>query len=435
MIKRIFWSIFSVAIAGFVLCLAAASGLKDGPLIILALVMLVASGIMAYAMARKLVRPINSIDLENPGSTGVYPELEPLLMRLGHQNALIDRQMNELRRQQQEFRAITDNMSEGFILIDTSCRILSYNASARRLIGSIPITAQDSIFHESAETALSGRHNERSVELDGRVYQILANPVEAHGGVSGAVLVCLDITEKAQRDAMRHDFSSNVSHELKTPLTSIYGISEIMMNGIVRPEDVSTFAKSIHDESGRLITLINDIIRLSQLDDCTFVSERQIVDLYDVCSDVVRRLEPVAAERNIKIDLLGLSVTVLGLPSILDEMVYNVCDNAIKYNVEGGSVSVLVSIRDGSPIISVKDTGIGIPQEHIDRVFERFYRVDKSHSKAIGGTGLGLSIVKHGAAYHGADVSIESRPGAGTTVTIKFNERESDKKKQEDNSI
>ncbi|MGM9522016.1 MAG: sensor histidine kinase [Oscillospiraceae bacterium] len=411
-----------MAAVNFLLCLAASFGLPPKMIIPIASILLVLSALLAYIMAKGIVAPFNRIDLENPEDEHSYPEILPLTNRLSHQNVLISRQMDELRRQQREFRAITDNMAEGFVLIDTNGNILSYNSSAQRLMGSVPSSglSGSGFFRESAELALKGQHNERIVKLDGRVYQILANPVEVGGEISGAVMVCLDITEKAQREAMRHDFSSNVSHELKTPLTSIYGISEIMMNGIVKPDDVASFAKSIHDESGRLITLINDIIRLSQLDDGSFTIDKEEVDLYYLAEEVVKRLSIVAAERGIKISLDGEPVKVRGIQAILDEMIYNICDNAIKYNVENGSVNVTVAVRSGHPVVSVTDTGIGIPREHIDRVFERFYRVDKSHSKAIGGTGLGLSIVKHAAAYHGADIAIKSDPGKGTTVTVTF---------------
>ena len=240
------------------------------------------------------------------------------------------------------------------------------------------------------------------MESGGRIYQLFANPVAVGGTVSGAVLLILDVTEREQRDAMRREFTSNVSHELKTPLTSIYGISEIMMNGIVKPQDMEGFAKNIHDESGRLITLIEDILRLSQLDEGTQESQQEDTDLYNIAQEVVGRLLRVAEKCGVVLTISGESAPMRGIPSILSEMVYNLCDNGIKYNKAGGMVQVDVSHRDGHVVLTVQDTGIGIPPEHQDRVFERFYRVDKSHSKAIGGTGLGLSIVKHGAAYHGA---------------------------------
>lgn len=419
--KRIFWSILSVGIIFFALCILAALGMNVTLLIVLASVLLALSAIIAYVLSRRIVKPLSQIDLENPEGSVKYEELTPLITRLTNQDMLISRQMDELRRQQREFRAITDNMAEGFILVDNSLKLLSYNSSAKKLMSSTGDNAQNlDIFKESAEKAVAGQHNERTVTLDGHVYQILANPVEVEGEISGAVLVSLDITEKAQREQMRHDFSSNVSHELKTPLTSIYGISELMLNGIVKSEDIPSFAKNIHDESGRLITLINDIMRLSQLDDNSFAEERVPVNLSSIAEDIINRLRPVASERGITMELISSNVTIMGIPAILDEMIYNLCDNAIKYNVDGGWVKVAIAPSGEHPYVTVSDSGIGIAREHIDRVFERFYRVDKSHSKEIGGTGLGLSIVKHGAAVCGADVSIMSTPGKGTTVKITF---------------
>ena len=417
--KRIIWSILLTAAAGFGIGLAAYLGADRTLILILSIGLMLAAILLAGAVAAYILRPLSGLDLEKPGEARRYRELEPLLSRLTRQGQLIDLQMDDLRRSQEEFRAITDNMAEGFLLIDTNMNLLSYNASAQRMMGDEGLTASGPV-REAAEKALTGLHNEATLTVDGRVYQILANPVGAGDRVAGAVLVSLDITEKAQREAMRRDFSSNVSHELKTPLTSIYGISELMVNGMVKPEDVTSFAKSIHDESGRLITLINDIIKLSELDDYSFDMERADTDIHALAGDVIRRLSPVAAERGVTMTLRGSPAMVHGIPSILDEMIYNLCDNAVKYNVENGSVTVSAAVIGGRPVLSVADTGIGIPPEHIDRVFERFYRVDKSHSKEIGGTGLGLSIVKHGAAYHNAEVSVKSRVGHGTVVTITF---------------
>lgn len=419
MIKRIFWSILSAALAGLALAVAAALGLERGAVLVTAAALLVLAVIFASVVSRRIVKPLRELDIKDPDGASYYRELSPLVGRLTRQRQLIDQQTADLRRGQEELQAITDNMAEGFALVDENMELLSFNSSAERLMeaGTRKLSP---VFQETAGRALHGEHSEQTATLSGRVFQVLANPVETGGRVTGAVLVSLDITEKAEREAMRHDFSSNVSHELKTPLTSIYGISELMVNGMVKPEDISAFAKSIHDESGRLITLISDIIRLSQLDDGCVDMERSDVDLSETAKSVAARLGPQAAERGITVSVTGAPVTVFGIPSIIDEMIYNICDNAIKYNVEGGSVRVSTASIGGHGVVSVADTGIGIPPEHIDRVFERFYRVDKSHSKSIGGTGLGLSIVKHGAALHGADVSIKSRTGHGTTVTVTF---------------
>ena len=431
MINRIFWSIIIMAGLGLGLAVAAFLGVSMGTFIALALIYAAAAAVFASFAARKIVRPLRDLETGR-GAGGGYREISPLMDKLTRQSQLIDLQMSDLRRSQEEFRAITDNMAEGFALVDTELKLLSYNASARKLMNDEDSESLQ-VLERAARAALKGQHSEQEVEKDGRVYQVLANPVEAEGKITGAVIVSLDITEKARREAMRHDFSSNVSHELRTPLTSIYGISELMVNGMVKPEDVTAFAKNIHDESGRLITLINDIIKLSQLDEGVYEPERADVDLYETARSVVERLRPVGAARGIEFALNGVPAVVNGLPSVIDEMVYNLCDNAVKYNVENGRVLVNVFLHKGCPALSVSDTGIGIPKEHQDRVFERFYRVDKSHSKEIGGTGLGLSIVKHGAAVHGADVSIKSAPDRGTVVTVTFPKPEEPAENREEN--
>ncbi len=421
MIGAIIWSVLAVAVLGLGLALGAYFGLGLEAFIILSVVYALFAVVFANIAARRIVKPLKDFDPSKPGRS--YSEIAPLMDRITRQGQLIDLQMTDLKRSQEEFLAITNSMAEGFILVDPDMKVLSYNPSAKRIMaegdGEGEAVATDTI-KKAAREALTGEHTERTVDLDGHVYQILASPVESGGKITGAVILSLDITEKARREAMRHDFSSNVSHELKTPLTSIYGISELMVNGMVKPEDMKGFATSIHDESGRLIALINDIIKLSQLDDGVYDSERTDVDLYEAAKKVVERLTPVGAAKGVEIHLTGSSSQIMGVPSVIDEMIYNLCDNAIKYNVENGRVLVSVATIGGHPAIAVSDTGIGIPREHIDRVFERFYRVDKSHSKKIGGTGLGLSIVKHGAAVHNADVNIKSNPGRGTAVTITF---------------
>ncbi|MGM9652484.1 MAG: ATP-binding protein [Eubacteriales bacterium] len=383
---------------------------------------------LASGISARIVAPINEIDPENPDIDERYPEIAPLLHKISRQNELIRKQMADMKRHQEEFRAITENMDEGFILIDRKTDILSYNASALRLLGrehagdsgSVFALNRAPAFRAAVGEALSGRHNEKTLETDGRTYTLIANPVTENEQTDGAVIVILDVTEKRQREQMRREFTSNVSHEMKTPLTSIYGISEMLMNDLVKPEDVHRFAQSIHSESGRMISLIDDTIRLSQLDEESIPYERENVDLYSVAEETVARMRPEAAKRNISISLEGESHVINGIRTILGEIVSNLCDNAIKYNRDGGSVRVSVTKENGRVVLAVADTGIGIPKEHLDRVFERFYRVDKSHSREIGGTGLGLSIVKHAAAYHGAEVKIESRVGEGTTVRILF---------------
>ena len=383
---------------------------------------------LAGTISARIVAPINEIDPENPDIDERYPEIAPLLHKISRQNELIRKQLADMKRHQEEFRAITENMDEGFLLIDKKTDILSYNASALRLLGrgragengSVFALNRAPAFRAAVGEALSGRHNEKTLETDGRIYTLIANPVTENGQTDGAVLVILDVTEKRQREQMRREFTSNVSHEMKTPLTSIYGISEILMNGLVKPEDVHRFAEDIHKESGRMISLIDDTIKLSQLDEESIPYEREDVDLYAVAEETIARMRPEAAKHNVTLTLTGEPHVIRGIRTILGEIVSNLCDNAIKYNRDGGSVRVSVTKEGGKTVLAVADTGIGIPKEHLDRVFERFYRVDKSHSREIGGTGLGLSIVKHGAAYHGAEVKIDSTVGVGTTVKILF---------------
>jgi len=396
------------------------------PIAGLILLVLLLSAVLSSAISRKIVAPLNGIDPENPDIAGNYPELSPMLHKIRRQNELIGKQMSDLRRQREEFRAITENMDEGFILIDKKTEVLSYNAGAVRLLGresageGIFALERSPVYRAAVGEALTGRHNETTIESDDRICQLIANPVMVNGQPDGAVLVILDVTEKLRREQMRREFTANVSHELKTPLTSIYGISDMLMNHLVREEDIPGFATTIHKESGRLITLVEDIIKLGQLDEESIPYEREDVDLYALAAEVITRLMPGAQQRKITVSLEGTGRVIHGIRAILAEIISNLCDNAIKYNRDGGSVRVFVGEERGRTVLSVADTGIGIPPEHLDRVFERFYRVDKSHSRHIGGTGLGLSIVKHGAAYHGAEVRIDSRVDEGTQVRILF---------------
>ena len=398
------------------------------PLLLILTIAIVLSAILASRISRSIVKPINAINLEAPDVEGNYDEISPLLLRINRQNEQIKHQMEELRRQSEEFRLITENMSEGFLVVDAKTELLSYNSAALRLLGAGPVSGTPSVFtlnrgetfRHAVETALSGEHCEQSMTLGNAIYHVIANPVSHGGEPAGAVVVILDCTERELRDQMRREFTSNVSHELKTPLTSIYGVSEMIASGIVKQEDIRSFAQNIHDESGRLITLIEDIIKLSQLDENSIPSDPVPVDLYALAGSVMERLKSQAEARGIDMKLSGEPAVVQGIPNVLEEMLYNLCENAVKYNQDGGSVRVTVKDGNGRPAVTVTDTGIGIPHEHQARVFERFYRADKSHSKKIGGTGLGLSIVKHAAAYHGAAVRLESTEGQGTTVTVQF---------------
>ena len=399
------------------------------PILIILVLSLLLSAVLASRLSKGLIKPILSLDLEHPEDCETYDELTPLLSRLKRQNDTIQQQMNLLKQRQTEFAALTDNMSEGFLLLDRQGHVLSHNSGALRLLGveepegevNVLVLNREEPFRQAVDEALSGKRSQQMLHLNGRYCKLLANPVLADGKPAGAVLVLLDVTEQEQRDELRREFTANVSHELKTPLTSISGIAEIMQSGMVKPEDIQSFAGDIYQEAQRLIALVEDIIRLSRLDEGAERLEREPVNLLSVAQDVARRLDSAAQKAGVTLKVMGLSVEVRGIPSVLDEMVYNLCDNAIKYNHPGGTVNVTVApADDGSAEVTVEDTGIGIPVEDQSRVFERFYRVDKSHSKEIGGTGLGLSIVKHGASLHGAQIHMDSQVGRGTSVQLLF---------------
>ena len=352
----------------------------------------------------------------------------PLVKKIRNQHVLIKRQMTELKKNEEEFRAITSNMQEGFIIIDTKTLVLSFNNGIEKLFDVHDIKIGDSVFtinrsevfREVVEGSLVGKRGEGQLKYNGKIYQLYANPVFEDGNVRGSVLLIVDVTEKEKREELRREFTSNVSHELKTPLTSIFGISEIIMNGIVKPDDIPKFAKDIHNESGRLITLVNDIIKLSKLDEGAGFGDKQPVDIFKMAQDTITRLDSMAQERNITVKLTGEKTVMESIPAVADEIIHNVIENAIKYNKENGSVDVFAGKENGRITFRVKDTGIGIPDADINRVFERFYRVDKSHSRKIGGTGLGLSIVKHGVSFLGGELSIKSKVNEGTTITIVF---------------
>ena len=385
------------------------------------------SGGIAALVARAVVRPINAIDLRAPDIAESYGEIAPLLHRIKEQNAEISAQMAELSRSREEFTLITENMSEGFIITDSRTEVLSYNRAALEILGadggdgqtrSVLALNRSENFRRAVEKALSGSRCEQELTLGERVYQLISTPVRADGGVSGAVLIILDITEKESREELRREFTSNVSHELKTPLTTIYGIADMIVGGIVKPEDIGRFAGDIRDEAKRLIALIEDIIKLSQLDENTFTDTKERVDILSLAELAASRLKTAADSKHVTINVSGVRAEYTGMSSVLEEMIYNLLDNAVKYNREGGRADISVEDAPGSVTVTVADTGIGIPADSIGRVFERFYRVDKSHSRRIGGTGLGLSIVKHGAALHGGTVTISSAEGSGTTVKL-----------------
>ena len=381
-------------------------------------------------LTKKIVAPINRLDLDHPADNEIYDELSPLLGKISRQNEVIAQQMKSLREKQEEFTSITENMSEGFLVLDNNTDILSYNTSALRLLGAEAVPAESHVsalalnrsagFRSAVDGALAGKRSEQLVRQGGRCCQVMANPVLRDGEVEGAVVVILDITEREERENLRREFTANVSHELKTPLTSISGFAEIIKNGIVKPEDIPRFAGNIYEESQRLVTLVDDILNLSRLDEADVQLEREDFDLSSLARDVAGRLKASAKKNGVVITVIGDKAEINGVKSIVDEMVYNLVDNAVKYNKQNGRVTVTVDSSSDGTALTVTDTGIGIPQADVDRVFERFYRVDKSHSKEIGGTGLGLSIVKHGAAFHNAKVSLQSTEGEGTTVRLVF---------------
>lgn len=398
------------------------------PFLWVATLVLILCGVLSYRLARQITKPLNAINPDNPAPLPSYPELTPLFDKLREQNRTIGEQMNELQLRQREFTAITENMREGFLLVDCKMHVLSSNHSALEVLGGRELKpgcllydaeCSQEIF-DAVDTALSGSHAELLLTIDETSWQVLANPVVASGQVAGAVVLFMDVTEREQRERLRREFSANVSHELKTPLTSISGFAELMKEGLVPPEKIPEFSGDIYKESLRLIGLVNDIIQLSRLDENSTQFQRAPVDLYDLCAQSIERLSPVAARQSVTLALTGEHAEIEGVEQLLKEMIYNLLDNAIKYNVPGGSVTASVRKSAGRTILSVADTGIGIPYAHQPRVFERFYRVDKSHSKEVGGTGLGLSIVRHAAQYHGARLELKSQPGKGTTITVTF---------------
>lgn len=388
------------------------------------LVFTVSAGLSLRA-ARRILRPVNQMDLDHPERAKTYPELSPLVSRLQEQRQTIQEQIEELHTRQRELTTLTDNMTEGFLLLDKIGNVLTANASARLLIPDVALANKfdeyaDPVSVNVAKQALNGERAEALFTQNQRTWQLVGSPVRGRNKIAGAVLIWMDVTEREQRERLRQEFSANVSHELKTPLTSISGFAELMATGTVPPEKVAEFSTDILRETRRLIDLVQNIIKLSKLDENSQVFEWETLDLHELSEDVLDSLRSTAAQAGVSLNLEGDSALIKGVWALLNEMVYNLCDNAIKYNHPGGSVNVRTGLVDGAPFLQVSDTGIGIPEEEQDRVFERFYRVDKSHSKQISGTGLGLSIVKHGAQFHNAKLILESWQGVGTTVRLVF---------------
>ena len=393
------------------------------PVLWVFVLVLTLAGLLSSRAAKQIVQPINELNLDHPEQSPVYSELSPLVSRLQELRLTNDEQLEALHRRQKEFTALTDSMSEGFLLLDKSGTVHSANACARQLLPELDgddAVLTDAQTKAAAEAALSGSHRETELQKNGRSWQLIANPVRSHSVIVGAVLLWMDVTERTQRERLRQEFSANVSHELKTPLTSISGFAELMAQGDVPPDKVREFSSDIHREAQRLIALIEDILKLSKLDENASLPEKEPVDLYELSRDVLDSLNAVAAKQDVRLSLEGESGEITGVWQLLHEMVYNLCDNAVKYNRPGGSVTVTVKKLPTAVRLTVADTGIGIPPADQNRIFERFYRVDKSHSKRVGGTGLGLSIVKHGAMLHNAKLSLQSIPERGTSISLDF---------------
>lgn len=397
------------------------------PLLIVLIVALILSGLLARRLSRRIVDPLNSLDLEHPLDNDAYEELSPLLKRIHHQHVEIQTQLRELREKTDEFTQITGSMREGLVLLDEHGSILSINAAAQALFGAdAQCVGRDFLTIERSheistaiQAAAADGHSEVRAERAGRVYQFDISRITSDGKFLGTVILAFDITEQEFAERNRREFTANVSHELKTPLQGIIGSAELIENGMVKPEDLPRFVGHIHAEAARLVTLIDDIIRLSQLDEGDAMPTEP-VDLLAVSQEAAENLHDAAAARNVTVSVTGQPAVLPGVRRLIYEIVYNLCDNAIKYNRDGGRVDVTVAADAGGSSITVADTGIGIAPEHQGRVFERFYRVDKSHSKASGGTGLGLSIVKHAVQYHHGHIELESTPGTGTTIRVVF---------------
>ena len=397
------------------------------PILLVLAAALILSGVLAGRLARRITEPLNRLDLEHPLENDTYEELAPLLRRMEHQRRQIDQQMGELRQRSEEFDQITGSMNEGLVLLDEAGTILSINPAARRLldaaencVGQDLLTVdRDVTMSDALRQAAEQGHSEFRGERNGREYQFDVTRIQTEGRTAGTVLLVFDVTERAFAERNRREFTANVSHELKTPLQGIIGSAELLENGMVKQEDVPRFVGYIRSEAQRLVTLIGDIIRLSQLDEGEPMPTES-VELLAVAREAAENLRSAAEAKRVTVDVTGQPASVSGVRRLLYEIVFNLCDNAIKYNTDGGRVEVEVACEGGTAAVTVRDTGIGIPPEHQSRVFERFYRVDKSHSKASGGTGLGLSIVKHAVQYHHGAIQLKSEVGKGTEIRVTF---------------
>ena len=394
------------------------------PILVIIIVAFILAFVLASRLSKRIVEPLNRLNLDKPLENEEYDELAPLLRRINSQQGQLKQQAATLRQKQNELDTIVGSMQEGMVLLDRNGRILSVNHAAKSLLDAPAAGCGDLLLHVSRNPALQkavekaseGQSSAVRTELRGQIIQISAAPVMSEAGISGAAIVFFDITQREKAEQQRREFTANVSHELKTPLHAISGYSELLKCGIAKPEDMQSFGEKIYGETHRLIALVEDIISLSRLDEGGKELKWAEVDLYASAEKVVGSLADTAAACGVELTLEGGSSYVRGVPELIHGIIYNLCDNAIKYNRPGGKVTVTAAGRR----VTVEDTGIGIPQEHLDRIFERFYRVDKSHSKEVGGTGLGLSIVKHAAMIHKAKIDIKSTVGEGTTVSVTF---------------
>lgn len=398
------------------------------PVLLVSLVAVILALVLSSSVSKSVVRPLNELNLDEPLNNEGFDELSPLLRRIDSQQRQLKGQALELRQKQDEFLAVTSNMSEGLVLLNAGGTILSINNAALNILGADKSCVGEDILtvnrslemQKLLEQAKEGNRSETKLCLSGREYQLDASPIIGGGNTRGVALLLFDITERENAEQLRREFTANVSHELKTPLHSISGCAELMKNGMVRPEDTARFAGQIYSEAQRLIHLVEDIIHLSRLDEGAEDMQRERIDLYALSGSVIDSLGNEAKENKVSLELCGGPAYVWGVRQLVSGMVYNLCDNAIKYNRENGSVKLTVSCEGEYSVLNVSDTGIGIPPEHQSRVFERFYRVDKSHSKELGGTGLGLSIVKHSAMVHNAKIDLQSTTGKGTSITVRF---------------
>ena len=399
------------------------------PTMLLLLGVLVLTWFVAKRLSRRIVEPLNTIDLDNPLANETYDELMPLLSRIEQQHREISDQSILLNQQRNEFQIVIDNMEEGLVLLNKEGRILLMNRSATHLLAvqdedyigrDFLLFGDEPKLHKLLSKVYNGKNYSVSVEMDNKNYEIHGNPVFSDDDIQGVVLFYMDVTEKMEAEQLRREFSANVSHELKTPLHSISGCAELLLNNMVKEADQPQFLQQIYDEAQHMVALVENIISISKLDETSEELPLEEIDLLAMSQDVVKQLMPHAKMKDIELDVSGDNVIIKGVHTLIHEMVYNLCDNAIKYNKENGSVSVIVTKNKDEAVLKVKDTGIGIPEDQVDRVFERFYRVDKSHSRASGGTGLGLSIVKHAAIRHNATIKVKSKVGKGTTISVRF---------------